>query len=151
MPLADRLRLRMSRIPDESVRLVLLRHLKAARHFILLASPAAAQSYWVQFEIESWLSVADTNRMLLVLLEGEIHWSTENKDFDWDRTSALPRALAGHFPSQPLYADLRLRSARETQPNSAKVAKRTAAQLASVLDGIAFDELLSRDNRRAGR
>jgi len=131
---------------DASVRELLSRHLKAARRFVLLASPAAAQSRWVQFEVESWLSFAGADRILLVLLDGEIHWDTESNDFDWIRTSALPRSLAGRFPSEPLYADLRIHSARGSIKGFRNV-RLVAAMVAAALDEVDFDTLVARDAR----
>src|SRR3954469_18843715 len=76
-------------------------------HFILLASPGAAQSLWVGREVEYWLEHREPERMLLVLTDGEIVWDEAAGDFDWERTTALPRTISGAFGEEPRYTDLR--------------------------------------------
>ena len=75
--------------------------------FILLASPPAAQSRWVEREIEYWRQHKDTGRLLIVPTAGEVVWDEEAGDFDWRQTTALPRALSGAFSEEPRYTDLR--------------------------------------------
>ena len=78
--------------------------LEQANAFILLASPDSAKSEWVQQEIRFWLEHKPVERMFLVRADGDIFWS--GNDFDWSKTDALPPLLAGHFKSEPLWADL---------------------------------------------
>jgi hypothetical protein len=73
--------------------------------FILMASPEAAASTWVPREVEWWRTNRPVDRVLIGLTGGEIAWDAD--DFDWDRTTALPRAVAGTFPREPLWVDLR--------------------------------------------
>src|SRR5262245_15013940 len=42
--------------------------------FILLASPTAAASDWVQRELEEWLMSHSSTRLLIVWTDGEIVW-----------------------------------------------------------------------------
>jgi WD40 repeat protein len=81
--------------------------LSESEHFLLLASPRAAQSEWVQKETQWWCQNRDSATLLIILTDGEMHWCPDTNDFDWARTTALPRNLAGSFSSEPLYADLR--------------------------------------------
>jgi Thoeris protein ThsB, TIR-like domain len=81
--------------------------LSDSESFILLASPTAAQSVWVQREIEHYLHLGRTNHLLLVLTEGEIFWDQDARDFDWNKTNALPLTLRGAKPEEPLLIDMR--------------------------------------------
>jgi WD40 repeat protein len=73
---------------------------------ILVASPAAARSDWIAKELRYWLAKNPPQRLLIVMTAGEIVWDEGAGDFDWTRTTALPRTLNGCFTWQPLYVDL---------------------------------------------
>jgi hypothetical protein len=62
-----------------------------------MASPRAAHSQWVAEEIAWWLTHRSTDRMLILLTDGELAWDAAAADFDWTRTSArVPRVpMAG--------------------------------------------------------
>jgi WD40 repeat protein len=83
--------------------------LAQSEFFLLLASPEAARSRWVQDEIAAWLADHDGrgDQLLIVLTGGEIVWSSEARDFDWSLTTALPQNLRGTFDHVPLFSDLR--------------------------------------------
>jgi len=81
--------------------------LSESRFLILMASPAAARSKWVVKELDWWLTNREVDHLLLVLSEGEMLWDDGSRDFDWSRTDALPRELAGRFGDEPRYVDLR--------------------------------------------
>ena len=71
-----------------------------SRYFVLLASPDAASSHWVNQEIERWLSTHSVETLLPVLSEGTLVWNRELGDFDPEST-ALPPALVGAFAAEP--------------------------------------------------
>src|SRR4051812_8766170 len=90
------------------------RALDESRYFVLLASPEAAASYWVNQELTYWLSQKQagerppSERVLIVLTDGKIVWdrtSGASGDFDWSASNALPAALRGAFHAEPLYVD----------------------------------------------
>lgn len=81
--------------------------LREAEYFLLLASPEAAASAWVQREITSWLQHHSASHLLIMLTSGYIVWDKIIGDFDWSKTSALPRNLCGVFSEEPLYLDCR--------------------------------------------
>src|SRR5712692_3776291 len=82
--------------------------LGASEYFILLASPEATGSKWVLREIQQWLGHRSPKELLLVLTQGEIVWDPAARDFDWAKTTALPRmALERVYEEEPLYVDLR--------------------------------------------
>lgn len=82
------------------------RALADARFFVLLASPAAAESKWVAKEIEFWQRNRTSDTFLVALTDGTIRWDDEAGDFDWSVTDALPRSLSGYFEAEPLWQDL---------------------------------------------
>jgi WD40 repeat protein len=81
--------------------------LDESEHFVLLASPEAATSTWVNQEIERWLASHSIDRLLPVLTAGEWMWNPRTGDFDWDRSTAVPAALRGAFTEEPRHLDLR--------------------------------------------
>src|SRR4051812_11530538 len=78
-----------------------------SRYFVLLSSPDAAASPWVNQEIEYWLAGHAPETVLLVLSDGTLTWSAATGDFDADESSALPAALAGVYADEPRHLDLR--------------------------------------------
>ena len=74
--------------------------LEQSRFFVLFASSAAAQSMWVNREVEHWLTVGDAARLLIVLTDGELAWDEKTGDFSLEVSSALLPALAGAFASE---------------------------------------------------
>jgi hypothetical protein len=121
--------------------------LASSRYFLYLASPAAAESRWVRAEIGYWREHHSMDTFLLALSDGSIAWDTERGDFDWDRSTALPREqLSGAFSAEPLWVDLRKvrqTSAYSMAPGSAF--RDRVVTLAAPLHGMHKDELDSTD------
>src|SRR3954465_622635 len=80
--------------------------LDGSDYFVLLASPEAAQSPWVNREIEHWIATKSADRILPVVTEGEGAWDHDRHDFTEDST-AVPAALRDVFAEEPLFLDLR--------------------------------------------
>lgn len=83
--------------------------LDESRWFVLLASPEAADSSWVGREVDHWRSKHGDDgeqRMVVVVTAGSWDWDDEADDFNWDRSSALPRSLSGAFKSVPAIVSL---------------------------------------------
>jgi WD40 repeat protein len=119
--------------------------LATSQHLILLASPRAAASRWVRRELEYWLAHNTPQTLLIVLTEGTFEWSEAHKDFDWERTDALPNSLAGAFSEEPLYLDLRSISRAQDLTQENPPFRDAVASLASVLLGRSKDELIGDD------
>jgi WD40 repeat protein len=121
------------------------RALEASEYFILLASPAAARSEWVQREIEFWLRHRSAATLLIVLTDGDIAWNAQTGDFDWNRTTALPRLLERQFSAEPLHLDLRW--ARVDTDLSVRRPRflDAVATLASTLRNVPLDDLIGED------
>ena len=107
--------------------------------FVLLASPAAASSPWVAKEVELWCAHKNIYTLLIVQTEGEVLWDVAAGDFDWSRTTALPRQLAGQFHDEPRWIDARwARSARQITLRDPRF-RDLVAELASPLRGVPKD------------
>ena len=125
--------------------------LGASRVFVLLASPEAKESRWVAREAEWWREHKPGDQVLLVLIDGEIAWDEQADDFDWERTDAVPRTLAGAFAGEPRWIDLRwARDAGELSLRDPQF-RDAVAEVAAPLHGRQKDELVGEDVRQHRR
>lgn len=128
--------------------------LDGSDHFLLLASPEAADSVWVQREIEHWVDTKPVEKMLPVLTSGEWVWDEAANDFDWSRSTAVSPALAGVFLEEPRHLDLRWAGDEDHLDLRHSDFRDAVAQLAAPMHGMAKDELEGEDvrlHRRARR
>ncbi|MGS2811510.1 TIR domain-containing protein [Nocardia sp. MW-W600-9] len=117
--------------------------LASSRYFLLLASPAAAASPWVRKEVEYWQQYKDRDKLLIGLVDGDIHWGEQ--DFAWARSNALPVSLSGYFGGiEPKWVDLRSSTPATLADTQFKD---RIATLAAPIHGISKDELVSEDLR----
>lgn len=124
--------------------------LDGSRYFVLLASPEAAYSPWVNKEIEHWVATKSPRHILPVVTGGQWRWDPAAGDFSADST-AVPVALRGVFTEEPLYLDLRW-ARDEIQLNLQHARFRDAvAQLAAPMHGISKDDLEGEDVRQHRR
>ena len=126
--------------------------LARSKHFVLLASPAAAASRWVQCEIAWWLEHRSPATLFIVATEGDLVWDEPAGDFDWSATSCLPQtALGGRFAGEPLWVDLRwARSGERLTLRHARF-RQAVLDIAAPIHGIDKDSLDGDDVRRAAR
>jgi TIR domain-containing protein len=125
--------------------------LGSAEWFILLASPEAANSPWVEKEIDFWCRNKRAERLLIVQTDGDIAWDHDNNDFDWAKTTALPRRLSTVFTDEPRWIDARwARTGAHASLRDPRFRDLTA-ELAGPLRGIAKDELIGEDIRQHRR
>lgn len=119
--------------------------------FVLLASPQAATSEWVNRELEHWLATKSPDRILVVLTDGTWEWEPSART---SVGSAVPPAMRAAFSNEPRHLDLRwARSETDLDLRNSRF-RDAAAQLAAPVHGIAKDELESEDiqlHRRARR
>jgi WD40 repeat protein len=130
------------------------RALETSRTFLLLASEGARDSPWVARELSHWLERRPGEPLLIALTEGEIAWDAARRDFDWERTTALPRVLGGAFADEPRWVDLRWASTGEHLSLSDPRFRGAVADLAAPLHGRDKDDLISDEvtqHRRAVR
>ncbi|MGE0777673.1 toll/interleukin-1 receptor domain-containing protein [Mycolicibacterium sp.] len=78
-----------------------------ARHMVVVLSPHAAGSRWVNAEVEYWLQRRGTPPMM-VLAGGRLTWDERNRCFDPSRSDAAPPVLLdpGSVPVEPFYIDI---------------------------------------------
>ena len=123
--------------------------LSEARWLILMASPAAAASRWVAREVEWWLTHRSPQTMLIVLTDGDLWWDQTAGDFDWQRTTCLPRAaVSGRFSNEPLSIDLSWAKTADVLTLRHARFRQAVLDLAAPLHGRAKDELDGDDVRQ---
>jgi WD40 repeat protein len=131
--------------------------LDRSEFFILLASPAAAASEWVNREISYWLQGHGTGQLFIALTDGELCWDATARDFDLSRSNALPPVLRGVFDEEPLYVDLRALRREEQLSRALPLFWDKVAELAAPLhhrdkEDLAGDDVrLQRRTRRTVR
>ncbi|GAA1933940.1 TIR domain-containing protein [Streptantibioticus ferralitis] len=136
------------------------RALDSSRFLILLASEQSATAPWVEREVEHWCTHRGVENVLIVLTDPPadgsgrlpgMAWDGLHSDFDWERTTALPRCLAGRFQEEPHAVPLGwARSRPELSMRDAEF--RTAvAGLAAPLHGVDKDRLIGEDVRQHRR
>ena len=126
--------------------------LRDSRFFILMADPLSAQSEWVQKEVTCWLGMGLAKKMLIVWTGGEVVWSKAAKDFNWERTTALPKLLAGAFDGEePLYLDLRWARAQLDLSRRHPRFTDAVARLSATIRGRSLDEIFGDDVREQRR
>src|SRR6516162_4109341 len=119
-----------------------------SRYFVLLTSPDAAASPWVNREVEHWLATHGPETILPVLTAGTLVWDNARADYAAGASSALPPALAGHFSEEPRFLDMRW-AHDETHLDLRNGRFREAiAALAAPMHGLAKEDLESEDVRR---
>jgi WD40 repeat protein len=127
------------------------RALAASRYFVLLASPEAARSRWVDQEVGWWLEHRSAATMLVGLTGGELAWDDARGGFDPARSTALPAATLGWSGKEPLWVDLRwAREARHVSLRDPRF-REVVADLAAPVRGLPKDELIGEDIRQHRR
>jgi WD40 repeat protein len=128
--------------------------LESSRWLVLMASPQAASSVWVEREVAWWRANRSPERLLIVLTDGELVWDERSGQVDWEKTNALPPALRGAFAEEPRWVDLRwLRDAdqvAETNPRLRECVADIAAAVREVPKDLLVGEHI-RQHRRTMR
>jgi WD40 repeat protein len=125
--------------------------LNQSRFFLLLASPDAARSHWVQQELEWWLTHRSRGTLLIAITGGALVWDDKGGDFDWNQTDALAIGLKGVFSTEPLWVDLRFaKQATQLSPKDPAF-QNAVADLAAPLRGQPKDDLIGEDVRQHRR
>ncbi len=116
---------------------------------VVLASPEARSSVWVDREIAWWLEHKSVHTILLVVTAGQLVWDERRGDWDPELSTALPARLAGTFEQQPVWKSVDLRP--DGDAGFSPDVDGVAFGVASVVRGLSEDELRSeglRDTRR---
>ena len=79
-----------------------------ARYLIVVLSPHAVASNWVNKEVAYWLEQRGPEQLMLVMADGEVEWDENTGRFDPDRSNvALPvLTRPGVLATEPLYVDV---------------------------------------------
>ena len=124
--------------------------LEKSEYLLLLASPAAAASKWVQKETQFFCDQRGADNIILVLTDGKLSWDDKEEDFDWKLTNAIPGTLSEKFDSQPLYVDFRELKKERLSLRDLDFIDHIAT-IAAVLHGKEKDEIASEDVRQHKR
>ncbi len=120
-----------------------------SRFLILLASPEAAASHWVNKEVSYWLDNKGADTLLIALTDGELSWDNAIGDFVWREGMPLPPVLAGRFDSEPKWIDLRAyRNGADARDSHFIEA---GADFAAAIHGMPKEDLLSQEVRQQRR
>ncbi len=120
--------------------------LDSSEWFVLMASPAAAASEWVNMEVEHWLAGGDgrADRILPVVTGGV--WEWEGTGFS-DATTAVPPALRGVFTEEPRHLDLSwANQSVDLDLDNARF-RQAIAQIAAPMHETTQDDLIGDDVR----
>src|SRR5689334_20021326 len=124
--------------------------LDGSEYFVLLASPEAARSPWVNREIEHWIATKSADRVLPVVTDGEWAWDDDRGDFT-EGSTAVPPTLRGVFTEEPFFLDLRWARGSEHLSLHHSRFRDAIAQLAAPMHGVSKDELEGEDVRQHRR
>ena len=82
--------------------------LDGSRFMIVVLSPQAATSRWVNMEVNHWLERRGREGLMMVLVEGQLRWDEKTERFDPELSDAAPAPLTmpGSLPFEPLYIDV---------------------------------------------
>lgn len=117
---------------------------------LLLSSPDAARSEWVNREIEHWKTHGNIDRILPVLTDGHWQWDPDRRDFSEDSDAVAP-ALRGVFTDEPRHLDLRwARSDKQLDLRNSRF-RDAVAELAAPMHGRTKDEIEGEDVRQHRR
>ncbi len=120
--------------------------LDASGWFVVLLSPDAAGSEWVNQEISYWVAHKDPSRILPVVTAGEFGWAEGDVTGD-----AVPDALRGVFSSEPRWVDLRFAKGEEQLDLQDPRFADAIADVASAMCGVPKDELAGEEVRQHRR
>jgi MTH538 TIR-like domain (DUF1863) len=124
--------------------------LAASAWLVLMASPRAAQSKWVNREVAWWLANKSPQRLLVVLTEGEFAWADDAAQGNVT-AAALPPALRGAFREEPRWVDLRWLHDVEQVDQSNPRLRDCVADIAAAVREVPKDELVGEHIRQRRR
>jgi WD40 repeat protein len=114
------------------------RGLRESSHLILLVTPQAAASPYVNKEVEWWVTHKGSQTILLVHQRGPLAWDRSTNDFTGD--SAVPTALRGAYPEEPRWTNLS--SFTDAELADGDKLTDAVADLSSAVRGIDRDRLV---------
>lgn len=124
-----------------------------SRWFVLVCSPHAAESPWIEREIRWWLDHRSVETILIVVAEGELKWNPALGDFDALASTALPPALLGAFAREPHWVAVPARVDTSTDADGPDL-REAIIDVATPLRGVSKERLVAaaeRERRRTMR
>jgi tetratricopeptide (TPR) repeat protein len=123
--------------------------LAESRYLILLASPEAASSQWVNKEAAYWLKHKNPDTLLIAVTDGLLNWDNAANDFVWNERTPLPLAAKNQFAGEPKWVDLtKYRTGADKRDSRFT---ELAADFAAAIRGIPKEDLLSQEVRQQRR
>ncbi|MEN0069588.1 MAG: toll/interleukin-1 receptor domain-containing protein [Propionicimonas sp.] len=116
--------------------------LASARCLILLLTPAAAGSGYVDREVAWWVARKGADTILLVLDEGDLAWEDATGRFS--AASTVPPSLVAAFAQEPRWLDLRWFGGGPDDIGDPRFAE-ALADLSAPIRGVDRDELIGED------
>ncbi len=119
--------------------------LQRSRYLVVVCSPSAAASRWVNEEIRTFKIIGSEDRVLALIVEGEPNASVRSDGKELEcfppalRFRVTPDGKISKTPAEPIAADV-----RPGQDSKAAAKLRLIAGLI----GVSFDELRQRERRR---
>jgi MTH538 TIR-like domain (DUF1863) len=128
--------------------------LARSRWLVVMASPEAAGSPWVDREISWWLANRSADRLLIVVTGGAFVWDAQHQTVDRATSTALPPALHDALSEEPRWVDLRwLREVAHVDRSNPRL-RECVADIAATIRGEPKDRLVGehiRYHRKAMR
>jgi WD40 repeat protein len=120
------------------------KNLADSEYFIYLASPQAAQSKWVRKEIEFFHNKRGTDKLIIIVTDGNIVWDDNKTDFNWELTDAIPNLKQVFFEHEPTWLDLKWIRKEQLSSRDPRFLD-AIANLSATLRGIDKDTLIGKD------
>lgn len=117
------------------------RALRESRYLILLLSPAAAASEYLNNEVSWWIEHKTVETILLVRNEGFLAWDRTSNDFAAE-TDCVPTALRGAFPDEPRWVDFSWFGRPGSLGKDDRRFPEVVADLAAPIRNVERDELI---------
>lgn len=118
--------------------------------FVLLASPEAAASQWVDREVATFLTTHPVDHLLVVVTSGDLRFTSDGH-VDTSVTTCLPSPLIAALEDEPRWLDLRW-AHDDSQLDLRNGRFRAAiADLAAPIHGVAKEDLEGEDVRQQRR
>ena len=121
-----------------------------SRYMIVVLSPHAVASTWVNKEVAYWLEHRGPDQLLFVVAEGSLAWDEDAGRFDPDRSDAALPVLTqpGVLAAEPFYVDV---SDDAPWDPAAALFREKVTDLAAPIHGKPKYELASEDLREQRR
>ena len=130
--------------------------LKNSQFLVVLASPNAVRSKWVQEEIKSFKQFHGPDRVLAIIIDGE-PFASDNPGVD-NSLECFPEPLRFNqenngpkLPAEPLAADARVQNDKNAIHYAKSGKKAAITKLAAGLIGVPLDDLVQREAQRNAR